>query len=208
MKLALLIKTALGLESVTKAELRDLGYREVQTADGEIRLSGTPRDIVRLNMTLRTAERVLVEVGNFDASDFDELFAQTEALPWDDLLPKSARITVDGATSRSPLKSVRTAQSMIKRAVANTLQRRFKLTRLPEDGPEFGIEFFFLKNRVSLALSSSGPGLHRRAYRREAGAAPLRETLAAALVLLSGWDECSRSRTRSVDRERFRSRRP
>ncbi|MCC6952859.1 MAG: class I SAM-dependent RNA methyltransferase, partial [Deltaproteobacteria bacterium] len=189
MQLSILIKTSLGLESVTKAELRDLGYREVQTADGEIRILGGAEDVVRLNLALRTAERVLIEVGRFEANDFDALFDQAEALPWGEYLPETAKLLVDGATSRSELKSVRTAQSMIKRAVANVLQKKYGVSRLTESGAEYALEFFFLKSQVSLALNTSGDGLHRRGYRKEAGTAPLRETLAAALVILSGWDE-------------------
>ena len=168
-------------------EVRDLGFPVTHVASGRIDFLATPTDIARANLWLRCADRVLLHVGEFQALTFDELFEQTKALPWEAWIPQNGRFPVVGKSVKSTLRSVRSCQSIVKKAVADRLQSAHHTSELPETGAEYMIQVALLRDRATLTLDTSGAGLHKRGYRAAAGAAPLKETFAAGLVRLSGW---------------------
>lgn len=185
-----LIATAkFGLEAVVKREVLALGFDDVRTGEGRVAFSAAPGDIPRANLWLRCADRVLLQVGEFPALTFDELFEQTRALPWEQWIPADGRFPVNARTVRSTLQSERSCQAIVKKAVAARLAAAHGTATLPETGADYGIQVAIRQNQALLALDTSGDGLHKRGYRAEAGVAPLTETLAAALVLLSFWDK-------------------
>ena len=186
-KIKLIVTTAFGLESVVKKELIRHGFENFGVSDGKIEFDADICVIPRLNIGLRAADRVLMKVGEFKAADFDVLFDRTCALPWGDWIPENAKITVTGKSVKSVLKSVRANQSIVKKAIIKKMQAKFHRERFPETGPEFIIQVSVLKDTVQLTLDASGPGLHRRGYRVDTGEVPIRENLAAGLVLLSSW---------------------
>lgn len=186
-KLDLIVTSTFGLEAVVKRELQDLGFTGLKIADGKIEFEGTFADIPRLNLNLRVADRVLVKVGEFPAADFGQLFDRTKDLPWEEWLPQDAKLTVIGKCVRSVLASVRSSQSIAHKAVIERLKSRYHIEWLAETGPEFTIQVAILKDVAQLTLDTSGPGLHKRGYRMQHGDVPLRENLAASLVLLSSW---------------------
>ena len=184
----LLATSTMGLESVVARELSGLGYEPKNIEVGRTLFTGTERDICRANIHLRCAGHVLIRMGEFPAADFGELFDRTAALPWERWLPKNAAFPVDGRSVKSTLTSVPACQSVVKKAIVTRLMKAWDVMALPEDGPKFPIEVSLLKDRATLTIDSTGEGLHRRGYRRLVGAAPLRETLAAGLILLSYWN--------------------
>ena len=179
------VPTLFGVEGLTANELRRLGLPNVQAANGRVFCSGTPADIPRLNLNLRTGERVLLVLGRFSAKSFDELFEGTYALPWEDFIPRTGQFPVKGHSLNSALHSVPTCQSFVKKAIARRLGERYGLEILPETGVVYQVQFSILNDEAVLMLDTSGAGLHKRGYRAQGVAAPLRETLAAAMVLLS-----------------------
>lgn len=179
------VPTLFGVEGLTANELRRLGLPNVQAANGRVFCSGTPADIPRLNLNLRTGERVLLVLGRFSAKTFDELFEGTYALPWEDFIPRTCQFPVKGHSLNSALHSVPTCQSFVKKAIARRLGERYGLEILPETGVVYQVQFSILNDEAVLMLDTSGAGLHKRGYRAQGVAAPLRETLAAAMVLLS-----------------------
>lgn len=185
--LRFVIPTLLGVEGLTANELKRLHMEEVQTENGRVSCRGTERDIPRLNLNLRTGERVLLELGSFPARSFEELFQGTKDLPWEDFIPKDGAFPVKGYSLNSVLHSVPACQSIVKKAAALRLGEHFHQTRMPETGELYQIQFSIMKDQVTLMLDTTGPGLYKRGYRAVGVAAPLRETLAAALVLLSGY---------------------
>lgn len=186
--LHLIASTAMGLEGVVSHELRRLGYADAKASNGLVRFTGEPIDIARANLWLRSADRVKVEVGEFEATTFEALFDATRAIPWADLVPADARLPVTGRSVRSALHSVPDCQRIVKKAIVEALREGHKTREwLPEDGPHFPVEVSVRHDRVTLTIDSSGTALHRRGYRLASGDAPLRETLAAALVQLSVW---------------------
>lgn len=188
MSIELLATSTMGLESVVSRELKELGYEPKNIEVGRTLFTGSERDICRANIHLRAAGRVLIRMGEFPAEDFGELFDRTVELPWERWLPKSACFPVDGRSVRSKLSSVPACQSIVKKAIVNRLQKAWNVTELPEDGPRYPVEVSLLKDRATLTIDTTGEGLHRRGYRKLVGAAPLRETLAAGMILLSYWD--------------------
>lgn len=180
--------STMGLESVVARELQNLGYEPKNIEVGRTLFTGTERDICRANIHLRCAGHVLIRVGEFPCEDFGQLFDQTVELPWERWLPKNACFPVDGRSVRSTLSSVPAVQSVVKKAIVTRLQKAWKTETLPEDGPKYPVEISLLKDRATLTIDTTGEGLHRRGYRKLVGAAPLRETLAAGLVLLSYWN--------------------
>lgn len=188
-KINLIVTSTFGLEAVVKRELQDLGFKDLKVADGKIEFEADFADIPRLNINLRAADRVLVKVGEFPASDFGQLFDRTKELPWEQWIPQDAKITVIGKCVRSVLASVRSSQSIAHKAVIERLKSHYHIEWLPETGPEFTIQVAILKDVAQLTLDTSGPGLHKRGYRMQHGDVPLRENLAAALVLLSFWNK-------------------
>lgn len=179
--------TAFGLEAVVKRELEQLGYPPVRTENGYVEFEGDATAIARTNLWLRSADRVVVVVGRFRATTFDELFEGTKALPWADLLPESAEFPVNGKSVRSTLSSVPACQSIVKKAIVESLKQRYHQEVFAESGSRYSIEVSLLKDEATLTLDTSGAGLHKRGYRMLTAAAPIRETLAAALVQLSRW---------------------
>lgn len=187
-RVTLLATAAFGVESVVARELRDLGYEDVSVEDGRA-LFEAPLDAVpRCNLWLRSASRVQIVVGRFEARDFGELFDRTKALPWEDWIPGNGAFPVNGRSVRSQLHSVPDCQRIVKKAIVERLKTRHTVEWFEEDGPTFAVEVALLKDTATLTLDTTGPALHERGYRTRSGHAPLRETLAAALVLLGYWD--------------------
>jgi putative N6-adenine-specific DNA methylase len=178
---------AFGLESIVTRELKKLGYEDFTVENGRICFSGDERDIARCNVWLRTADRVLIEVARFKTIDFEELFQGTLKVPWEDIIPIDGKMHITGKTVRSKLFSLSACQSVVKKAVIQAMKRKYSSSEFPETGPVYKIEVSLLKDMASLTIDTTGPGLHKRGYRQDAGEAPLRETLAAGIVLLSGW---------------------
>ena len=171
-----------GLEAVLKREIYDLGYEITQVEDGRVTFEGDAEAICRANVFLRTAERVLLLVGRFRATTFDELFEGVKALPWEEYLPKDAKFWVKKASSiKSKLFSSSDIQSIVKKAVVERLKREYEVEWFPEDGAAYPIRVFLLKDEVMVTLDTSGESLHKRGYRTMTSKAPLTETLAAAL---------------------------
>ncbi len=179
------IPTLFGLEALAADELRRLGLDQVRAENGRVLCSGRPGDIPRMDLNLRTGERVLLVLGTFPAGDFDALFEGTRALPWEQFIPREGRFPVKGHCLNSALHSVPACQSIVKKAAAARLGDAYGLNTLPETGALFQIQFSIMKDTAVLMLDTSGPGLYKRGYRAHGVDAPLRETLAAAMVLLS-----------------------
>ena len=179
------VPTLFGLEGLCADELRRLGLPEVRAENGGVLCGGTAADLPRLNLNLRTGERVLLVLGIFHAGDFDALFEGTKALPWERFIPREGQFPVKGHSLSSALHAVPACQAIIKKAVARRLGERYGMHTLPETGALYQIQFSLMKDTAVLMLDTSGPGLHKRGYRAQGVAAPLRETLAAAMVLLS-----------------------
>lgn len=186
-KLTFVVPTLLGVEGLTADELRRMGMAETRAENGRVLCQGEAKDIPRLNLRLRTGERVLILIGSFPARSFEELFQGVQALPWERWIPQGGQFPVKGYSLNSVLHSVPACQSIVKKAVATRLGRVYHRETLPEDGALYQIQFSLMKNQVSLMLDTTGPGLYKRGYRAVGVEAPLRETLAAALVLLSGY---------------------
>ena len=184
-ELTFAIPTLFGLEGLCADEARRLDLPKVQAENGRVLCTGTEADLPRLNLNLRTGERVLLVLGTFPAGDFDALFEGTRALPWERFIPKNGQFPVKGHSLNSALHSVPACQSIVKKAVAARLGAKYGLNTLPETGALYQIQFSIMKDTATLMLDTSGAGLHKRGYRAQGVDAPLRETLAAAMVLLS-----------------------
>ena len=182
-----LITTAFGLESVVKRELKQLGFHELKTQDGRIECQAELSDIPTLNINLRSADRVLIKLGEFKALTFDELFDQVKTLPWPDYIPKEAKLLVKSKAVNSTLGSFKACQSVTHKAVVERLKEAYALQWLPESGHEYVLQVSLLKDVATLTLDTSGVALHKRGYRQDAGEAPLKESLAAALIQLAQW---------------------
>ena len=189
MKLELIATATFGLEAVVRREIEALGYKVLKSEDGKITYLGDERAIVRSNLWLRTADRVLLKVGEFAAGTFEELYQRTKGLPWEHLIPPDGNFPVSGSSVKSALHSVPACQKIVKKAVADRLLAATGAETLPETGPVSAIKASLLKDRVTLTLDTTGPGLHKRGYRVADVAAPVKETLGAAMVLLSFWKE-------------------
>lgn len=177
-----------GLESIVAQELKELGYDDLIVDNGKISFSGDLKDIARCNLNLRTADRVFIELTNFEATDFDLLFEAVKSVRWEDIIPQNAKINVTGKSVKSKLHGVPTCQAMTKKAIIESMKRKYKADWFKEDGPEYRVEISLYNDTATLYMDTSGAGLHRRGYRTEAGEAPLRENLAAAMIILSRWD--------------------
>lgn len=177
-----------GLEAVLKREITDLGYEIVSVEDGRITFKGDQAALARANIFIRTAERIMIKVGSFQAVTFDELFEGTKALSWEEYLPRDARFWVTKATTnKSKLFSGSDIQSIVKKAIVDKLKGIYHVNWFEEDGAEYPIRVFILKDVVTIALDTSGTSLHKRGYRQLVGKAPISETLAAALIMLTPW---------------------
>ena len=184
-----LIATAtFGLEGIVKKELKALGYHDLKVQNGKVEFKGTAKDICRSNIWLRCADRVLLKVGEFKATSFDELFEKTKALPWSDIIPQDGNFPVAKVSSvKSLLFSKSDSQAIVKKAIVESMKKDYDEEWFNEDGALYSIRIKILNDIVTLAIDTSGNGLHRRGYRAKGNIAPIKETLAAALVKLSGW---------------------
>jgi putative N6-adenine-specific DNA methylase len=182
-----LATAAFGLEGVVARELRALGFADARAENGGARFTAAPQDALRANLWLRCADRVLLVCARFPAASFEELFEGTRALPWADWIPKDGAFPVRAHCARSQLMSARDCQAIVKKAVAERLKTAYCLQWLPETGAAYAIDVSLHGDVVQIALDASGEALNRRGYRTWNGEAPLRETLAAALVSLAPW---------------------
>lgn len=187
MKLDLTATSTFGLEAVVVRELEALGYAARSTQTGRIEFSGDQSAVARANLNLRCADRVFVRVASFEAADFDTLFDAVGAVEWEQWIGADDAFPVTGRSVKSTLSSVPAVQRTVKKAIAERLLKTHRRTHLPESGAVVEVEVAILKDQVTLLLNTTGPGLHKRGYRDLTGTAPLRETLAAALVDLSFW---------------------
>lgn len=184
----IIVTANFGLEAVVKKELYDLGYENLQVQDGRIKLTGELRDVVILNLRLRCAERVLIEIANFKATDFVELFDNVNKIDWDEWISKDGNFIVNAKSYKSKLFSLSDIQRISEKAIIKSLQRTYKIERFPKDKERYSIEVSIRNDIVSVTLDSSGEGLHKRGYREASYKAPITETLAAAMVMLSYWN--------------------
>ena len=183
-----LIATAkFGLEKMVRLEVEALGFNNIAVSPGRIEFAATLTDIPRLNLWLRCADRLLLKVAEFPTTTFDDLYEQCKAVEWERWIEENGRFPVTARTVKSTLMSERSCQSIVKKAVADRLSEAYGVEWLAETGAEYAIHLSLHKDVALLTLDTSGVGLHKRGYREEAGEAPLKETLAAALVKLSFW---------------------
>lgn len=184
----LVATSAMGLESIVADEVKALGFKTT-SENGKIYFQGDELAIAKTNLWLRVADRVRIVAGEFEATTFDDLFEQTKAIPWERFLPVDAAFPVAGKSVKSTLYSVPDCQAIVKKAIVERLKIAYKrIGFLDESGPLFKLEVSILKDKVTLTIDSSGTGLHKRGYRLAQGDAPLKETLAAALVKVSRWN--------------------
>ena len=177
-----------GMESVLKREITDLGYDITDVADGRVTFFGDEEALCRANIFLRTAERILIKIGSFKATTFDELFEGTKALPWEQFIPEYGKFWVAKATSiKSKLFSPSDIQSIMKKAMVDRLKKKYNVNWFPEDGASFPLRVTIMKDVVTVGLDTSGDSLHKRGYRQATVKAPITETLAAALIMLTPW---------------------
>lgn len=177
-----------GMEAVLKREIYDLGYDITKVEDGRVTFEGDLETICRSNIFLRTAERVMVQIGRFRATTFDELYENMKALPWEDWIPQDGKFWVKKASSvKSKLFSASDIQSICKKAMVDRLKMTYHSDWFKEDGASFPVRIFLLKDEVTVALDTTGDPLHKRGYRTWTSKAPISETLAAALIMLTPW---------------------
>ncbi len=185
MTLELCVPCLLGLEGPIADELRRMGMDNVRAENGRVYFSGGGEAVAKANIGLRIGERVLVELGRFKAVTFDQLFEGVKALPWETLIPKDGAFPVKGFSLDSQLFSVSDCQKIIKKAIVERLKAVYGIEWFPETGALYQVQFSIMKDSASLCIDTSGEGLHKRGYRPAHNAAPLKETLAAAMVTLS-----------------------
>ncbi|WP_446897343.1 THUMP domain-containing class I SAM-dependent RNA methyltransferase [Clostridium sp. LBM24168] len=188
MDYTLIATSTFGLEAIVARELRELGYENLKIENGRVIFQGDEMDIVTCNLWLRTADRVLIRMAEFKADSFEELFQGTLSVDWGKLMPEDAFMHVTGKSVKSKLHSVPDCQSIVKKAVVESMKNKYNRETFDETGAEYKIEVGILKDIVTLTVDTSGEGLHKRGYRKNSGEAPIKETLAAALVLLSEWE--------------------
>ena len=185
MKFQLVATCLFGLEHLLGEEISNLGYERISTIDGRVTFMGDPEAVALSNVFLRYAERVFIKLGSFRAESFEELFEGVRALPWADFIGKNDAFPVKGHSIKSKLFSIPDCQAIIKKAVVRSMSERYGISIFPETGVKYQIEFFILNDEATLMIDTSGIPLHKRGYRRESNAAPIRETLAAAIAATS-----------------------
>lgn len=187
-KMELIAPCHFGLEAVLKREILDLGYEISEVEDGRVTFYGDADAICRANIFLRTAERILLKVGSFRAVTFEELFDKTKELPWEDYIPQNGKFWVAKAASvKSKLFSTSDIQSIMKKAMVRRMQERYCVEWFLENGASYPIRVFLMKDIVTVGIDTTGISLHKRGYREVSGKAPITETLAAALIMLTPW---------------------
>ncbi|MDO4393464.1 MAG: class I SAM-dependent RNA methyltransferase [Bacillota bacterium] len=189
MKLELIATATFGLEAVVKREIMNLGYKILKTEDGKVTYMGDERAIVRSNLWLRCADRVLLKMAEFKALEFEELFQQTKGIAWENLIPIDGKFTVTCTTVKSKLHSEPAVQKIVKKAIVERLASIYGIEHFEETGALYTVKATLLKDRVTLTVDTSGTGLHKRGYRVKDVAAPIKETLAAAMVSLTFWNK-------------------
>ena len=184
-KINLVAPCLFGVESVAADEFRRMGFEDIVTENGRVLLSGDGNMLARANICSRFAERILINVGEFTALSFTELFDGVKALPWEAFIGRDDAFPVNGWSINSKLFSIPDCQSIIKKAIVERLKTKYRISIFPETGPEYKIRFSIMKDRVTMMIDTSGDGLHKRGYRRNSNDAPLKETLAASMCDLA-----------------------
>lgn len=187
-KINLIATTTFGLEAVVKREAMRLGFENIKASDGKVEFEGDESAIPKANIWFRCADRILLKLGEFKATSFEELFEQTKALPWDEWITKDGEFTVTGKSVKSQLFSVPDCQAIVKKAVVEKMKQRYDdIEWFEETGAQYTIQVALLKDIATLTIDTSGSGLHKRGYRENSVEAPVKETLAAAMIELSYW---------------------
>ncbi|MFV0516230.1 MAG: class I SAM-dependent RNA methyltransferase [Aminipila sp.] len=189
MKLELIATSTFGLEALVKREIETLGYKIIKSEDAKITYMGDERAIVKSNLWLRCADRVLVKMGEFEALEFEDLFQAIKGIPWEEWIPIDGNFKVNCTSVKSKLFSMRSCQSVSEKAIIERLRETYGIDRFEKSGAEYVVKVSLLKDMATITLDTTGVGLHKRGYRQSAVAAPIKETLAAALVQLSFWRE-------------------
>lgn len=187
MKLEIIAATTFGLEAVARREIEHLGYKILRSEDGKITFLGDERAVVRANLWLRTADRVQIKMAEFQALEFEDLFQQVKAIPWEEWIPPEGKFIVNGSSVKSKLSSVPACQSVAEKAIVEKLKECYGIQHFEKSGALYDIKITLLKDRVTVTLDTTGPGLHKRGYRQASVEAPIKETLAAAMLQLSFW---------------------
>lgn len=186
-KIELIATSPMGLEAIVARELRELGYDDMMVENGRVTFAAEEKDICRTNLWLRTSDRILVKMAEFPARTFEELFEGVKSIPWQEWIPEHGEFPVEGKSQKSLLSSVPACQSIVKKAVVEKMKLSYKREWFDENGPRYVIEVSLLNDLATITLDTTGPSLHKRGYRKQATEAPLKETMAAAMVLLSRW---------------------
>ncbi|MBN7774008.1 THUMP domain-containing protein [Clostridium aminobutyricum] len=189
MKLELIATATFGLEALIKREIETLGYKIVKSEDAKITYLGDERAIVKSNLWLRCADRVLIKMGEFDAFEFEDLFQKIKGIAWEEWIPIDGNFKVNCSSVKSTLFSIRSCQSVSEKAIIERLKETYGVDRFEKSGAEYTVKVTLLKDRATVTLDTSGIGLHKRGYRKNAVTAPIKETLAAAMIQLSFWRE-------------------
>jgi len=189
MKYELIATSTFGIEGIVKRELIKLGFEIVKTENGKVTFLSDASGIAKANLWLRSADRVLLKVGEFKANTFDELFDETLKLDWSTYIPVDGKFTVNGKSVKSKLFSISDCQSIVKKSIVENLKKKYKVSWFTETGEDYSVLISILKDVATLTIDTSGVGLHKRGYRVKSVEAPLKETLAASLVLLSYWNK-------------------
>ena len=206
MKIELVATCLFGLEHLLGEEIEKLGYERISTINGRVTFLGDEEAVALSNVFLRYAERVFIKLGSFRATSFEELFEGTRALPWSAFIGRNDAFPVKGHSIKSQLFSIPDCQAIIKKAIVRSMSEVYGISVFPEEGVKYQVEFFILNDEATLMIDTSGEPLHKRGYRREANAAPIRETLAAAIVATSRpredvlmWDPMCGSGTLAIE---------
>ncbi|MBS7298000.1 MAG: class I SAM-dependent RNA methyltransferase [Eubacteriales bacterium] len=187
MQFEMMIPCLFGVEAFLSRELKSIGIEVTSTEDGRVCFNGGYEEMAKANIWVRTGERVLIKAAEFYADNFDALYDGVRNAPWGEFLPQDAKLSISGHCLKSKLSSSPRCRAIIKKAIADSVGAKYGITHLPETGTEYQIRFSLLKDRVTVSIDTSGESLHMRGYRQLSNAAPLRETLAAAIVYLSRW---------------------
>ncbi|HHX61390.1 MAG TPA: class I SAM-dependent RNA methyltransferase [Epulopiscium sp.] len=186
----LIATSTFGIEAIVRREVEDLGYEVKQVSDGKVTYTTDVEGIILSNLWLRSADRVRLKMGEFKATTFEQLFNLTKELPWEEWITADAKFTVTGKSVKSGLFSVSDCQAIVKKSIVTRLSKHYNIQWFPETGPEYTVQVSILKDIVTLTIDTTGSqGLHKRGYRQKQGGAPLKETLAAALVQISYWNK-------------------
>ena len=206
MKIQLVATCLFGLEHMLGEEIEKLGYERISTINGRVTFLGDEQAVALSNVFLRYAERVFIKLGSFKATSFEELFEGTRALPWSEFIGRNDAFPVKGHSIKSQLFSIPDCQAIVKKAIVRSMSEVYGISYFPEEGVKYQVEFFILNDEATLMIDTSGEPLHKRGYRREANAAPIRETLAAAIVATSRpreevlmWDPMCGSGTLAIE---------